>query len=58
MLNFCIFVFVFYELFAIVRMLFAYGIPGVTDRKRAERGRHRYEKDNTCVSISEKERAY
>ena len=57
MLNFCIFVFVFYALFAIVRMLIDYtqGIP--SKASRAKRRKISYEETGFGFGVSEAQRA-
>ncbi|MBQ9742621.1 MAG: hypothetical protein IJV88_02975 [Ruminococcus sp.] len=52
MLNFCIFVFVFYALFAIVKMLFCdYSMSGGS--RRRERRRPLDEKNSVGVGLSQ-----
>ncbi len=52
MLNFCIFVFVFYALLAIVRMLIDYTL-GVNLECRESKRRKPYEKNYSGIRVSE-----
>lgn len=52
MLNLCIFIFIFYALFAIVRMLIDY-TQGTTKDKKAPRRRNTYEENGAGIGIAE-----
>ncbi len=53
MLNLCIFVFIFYALFAIVRMLIDYTTGETAHSTRDRRSRHTYEQDSVGISVTE-----
>lgn len=53
MLNFCVFVFVFYALFAIVRMLMEYTKGTPSKASRAKRRRISYEENGFGFGVSE-----
>ena len=57
MLNFCIFVFVFYALFAIVRMLIDYTLGTPSKASRAKRRKSSYEKTDFGFGVAEAQRA-
>lgn len=56
MINFCIFVFVFYALFAIIRMLIDYTVGDFAAGLKSKRRRSFYEKNSSGISVAETQR--
>ncbi len=52
MLNLCIFVFIFYALFAIVRMLIDYTVGEVTNSSKRRRSRQPYGQDSVGIGVT------
>ena len=56
MINFCIFVFVFYALFAIIRMLIDYTVGDFAAGLKGKRRRSFYVENRSGISVSKAQR--